>query len=758
MTIWKQDRVEKTELRPHEADNGEGAQRSDAPKFSFLHRLAALTVLCAMFTAVGVAQQAASTGPTYVQTMNRIALPLLAHRRKTVAEIHKRAQVETRQAQVRRKILRLIGGLPDYKGPLNAKVTGTIPEDGFNIERVIYDSLRNYRVTANLYLPTASKGPFPAVIIHEGHGPFGKAGAFTMAANLARNGIAVLAYDPLGSGERLEAMNPATGKSWAGPDEHSQAEIPISLIGDHVSRYMVWDAMRGIDYLATRPEIDASAIGSFGCSGGGTMSAYLTALDSRVKAGVVACYITSYEQLLQTIGPQDGEQVIPNFIKDGLDLPDLVELVAPRPYIIVSTTEDMFPFAGAQQAYTEAERFYSLYGTGDRLQFFTGPGHHGAIAPMMPKVIAFFSHWLAHKDIAPPEMVNLKRPSQQELNCTATGQVTTGLPGERTIYQINRERAREVLPRKTIISSRASAAALRSRLRTQIIQVNGMDHEVQTIPILTVTSTAQRRGYQLKTVVFHSHSGMELPAMLALPAVSHVAPAVLMASSLPIEKLSADGSEFDSEARAGKVVLLLHPLPWPASTDAERPTLGTDLPWTSRAFLVGKTYVGMRTEDVLGAVAWLAQQREVNPHEIDAWGEGASGVVVLHAAVLDPSIRHITLEHSLVSYQSVLDADVHRKVAEDVIPDVMLHYDLDDLMIAAYARSITVVGPVDGEGRTLTQGEIEHQLARVYAADKALRMDGRLRFATVGSPYSDVVSSERKNAFQFGVRTLRSIH
>lgn len=739
MTMWQKELVEKMKFRFCEAPHYEDTQRmkTDSTRLQFRRRLMAATVVCALFSTASVAQQTVSAGPTYVQVMNEIALPQLAHRRETVAAIHTRTQVETRQAKVRQTILRLIGGLPDYKGPLNAKVTGTIPEDGFKIERVIYDSLRNYRVTANLYLPTASKGPFPAVIIHEGHGPFGKAGAFSMAANLARNGIAVLAYDPLGSGERLEAMNPATGKSWAGPDEHSQAEIPISLIGDHVSRYMVWDAMRGIDYLATRPEIDSSAIGSFGCSGGGTMSAYLTALDPRVKAGVTACYITSYEQLLQTIGPQDGEQVIPNFIKDGLDLPDLVELVAPRPYIIVSTTEDMFPFAGAQQAYTEAERFYSLYGVGDRLQFFTGPGHHGAIGPMMPKVIAFFSHWLAHKDIAPPGMVNLKRPSQQELNCTATGQVTTGLPGEKTIYQINRERAREILPKKTAVSSRASAVALRNHLRTQIIQINGMDRDVQTIPMITVTSTEQRQGYQLKTVVFHSRSGMELPAMLALPAGSQAAPAMLMTSSQSIENLSADGGELDREARAGKVVLLLHPLPWPASTDAERPTMGTDLPWTSRAFLVGKTYVGMRTEDVLGAVAWLAQQPEVNPHEIDAWGEGALGVVVLHAAVLEPSIRRITLEHSLVSYQSVLDADVHRKVTEDVIPDVMLHYDLDDLMIAAYARSITVVGPVDGEGRTLTQGEIEHQLSRVYAADKALGRAGRLRFVTVGSPDSD---------------------
>lgn len=193
--------------------------------------------------------------------------------------------------------------------------------------------------------------------------------------------------------------------------------------------------------------------------------------------------------------------------------------------------------------------------------------------------------------------------------------------------------------------------------------------------------------------------------MLALPTISHAAPALLITSSQSIQKLSAVGSKLDRAARAGNVVLLLHPMPWPPSTDAERPTMGTDLPWTSRAFLVGKTYVGMRTEDVLDSVAWLARQQEVNPREIDAWAEGPSGVALLHAAALDPAIRHITLEHSLVSYQSVLDANVHRNVSEDVIPDVMLHYDLDDLMIAAAASSVTFIGPVDGGGYADT-GEV----------------------------------------------------
>ncbi len=133
------------------------------------------------------------------------------------------------------------------------------------------------------------------------------------------------------------------------------------LIGDTFARYELWDAMRGIDYLAQLPEVDAERIGAFGCSGGGTITAMVGALDKRVAAIGVACYITSFDALLPALGPQDGEQSIPRFISSGLDFPDWIELAAPRPYAVIATYSDMFPFAGARSSVIEARRFYSFF-------------------------------------------------------------------------------------------------------------------------------------------------------------------------------------------------------------------------------------------------------------------------------------------------------------------------------------------------------------------------------------------------------------
>ncbi len=108
-----------------------------------------------------------------------------------------------------------------------------------------------------------------------------------------------MAYDPLGQGERLQYYDPEWKASKVGnpTGEHGEANVPPLLIGDDLARYMVNDAMRGVDYLSGRKDVDAGRIGAFGCSGGGTQTAYLAALDERIKVAASAGYITSFEEV-----------------------------------------------------------------------------------------------------------------------------------------------------------------------------------------------------------------------------------------------------------------------------------------------------------------------------------------------------------------------------------------------------------------------------------------------------------------------------
>jgi dienelactone hydrolase len=127
------------------------------------------------------------------------------------------------------------------------------------------------------------------------------------------------------------------------------------LTGQTFARYEIFDARRAIDYMVSRPEVDPTRIGATGCSGGGTVTTYVTALDARIKAAAPACYINSFGVALPNGVLGDSEQSWPNFISFGLDAADFVELFSPRSLLILSTQDDYFVPAGAQVVYDEAK-------------------------------------------------------------------------------------------------------------------------------------------------------------------------------------------------------------------------------------------------------------------------------------------------------------------------------------------------------------------------------------------------------------------
>ena len=329
-----------------------------------------------------------------LQWMDRIAQQQLSDRERAIARIHTLSEARARQAWVRAKILELLGGLPDYNGPLNARVTGRIERPRYTIEKVVFESLPEFYVTADLYLPKAG-GKHPGVLIPMGHWEQGKLAAQPMAANLAMKGFVALAYDPVGQGERQQAYDRRIGASLIGgaTDQHFQAGAQSILAGENFARYRIWDAKRALDYLVSRPEVDGDKIGCTGCSGGGTLTTYISALDPRIKVAAPACYINSWRQLFA--GPiGDSEQSFPFFLSSGLDVADYIELFAPKPWLINSTVGDFFPIEGARHAYQEALDWYRIYAAEDHIRWAVGPGPHGTPLEIREAIYQWMIRWL----------------------------------------------------------------------------------------------------------------------------------------------------------------------------------------------------------------------------------------------------------------------------------------------------------------------------------------------------------------------------
>ena len=373
----------------------------------------------------------------------------LALRKQQVMNLTTIEEVRRRGARLRDIMVRDLGGLPD-RTPLNARTVGVVDRPAYTIEKIVFESLPRFYVTANLYLPKSGSPPYPAILYPLGHEHGGKTNPTwqQMLGSLATKGFVVLTWDPVGQGERVQLYDEDLRESKVGNSttEHTVQGAQCLLVGDHMARYTIWDGIRALDYLLSRKEVDPKRVGLTGNSGGGTHTAYLAALEDRIQVAAPSCYITSWNLMLKTIGPQDAEQVFPLWLQDGIDYPDYLYAFAPKPYLMLTAIRDFFPIAGARETFAEAKRVFTAIGAGDRLDMFEADDGHGYSKPRRLAGYQWFQRWLRNVEDSGPEP-EIQMSTPEELRCTATGQVVTSLAGE-TVFSLNQRRLAESKARR----------------------------------------------------------------------------------------------------------------------------------------------------------------------------------------------------------------------------------------------------------------------------------------------------------------------
>jgi cephalosporin-C deacetylase-like acetyl esterase len=651
-------------------------------------QLLLLLVLCNLLAA-------ADSGSMLLRDWLRAAaFRQLDARRSEVNRITTRAEAEARGRQVRAMLLRMMGGLPQQRTPLNLRTTGVIDRGDYRVEKLIYESLPKFYVTANLYVPQTGRGPFPAVLQPIGHSTQAKSRAFyqTLALGLVKKGFVVLNYDPLGQGERRIFYDADMGDSKVGGAtvEHQMVGIQSLLAGESIARYMVWDGLRSIDVLASLSEVDGSRIGVVGCSGGGTLTAYLAAIDDRLKAAAPACYITAWEEQLSGTGPQDAEQQFPDQLKDGLDHADFATAFAPRPYLQVNTEEDFFPIAGARRAIEEARRIYGLYNAGDKISWAVGPGGHGMPQVVREAIYGWMNHWL--KGGLPGSLPEppFQTEYEEALYCTPTGQVSTSLGGE-TASTVNMKRYAQIRPQRPALSAPADLEALRTRIRDQIRTFTR--YQTPNGPVdLEIEPPTRREGYSVRTLTYGAPGGRRVPGLLAVPDTPR-GKAVLLVSEQGASAALRPRSDGDALARLGHAVLAVDAAGF-GSTAGQRPSdadnsYGPDkLAWL--AVMTGEPLVGLGIEDILRGLDVLADQHLLGTGCI-GFAEGITGVALLHAAALDTRLAEVIVAGGLTSYEAVAHTPIHRRILSGVVPGVLGKYDLPDLAACVAPRPLTLV-------------------------------------------------------------------
>ena len=438
-------------------------------------------------------------------------------RRERFAAVRSEAELTALQGVIRGKILDLIGGLPAERTPLNARVTGQITGDGYRIEKVVFESLPGFHVTAVVYVPTGPSGPRPAVLLPCGHSPVGKAhpGYQEIALRLVRRGYVVLSWDPVGQGERSQFWDAARGRSRYNLvcGEHAVLGNLAVLAGASLLRWEIWDGMRAVDYLVTRPEVDSSRIAITGNSGGGLQSAWLGALDPRIAVVIPSCYVTALPMRMANRifedPDTDPEQDPDRLVSAGIDHAGLLLLVHPRPLFIASAVKDFVPIEGARRTFREVAQVYRRFGHPDRVGMAEGYHEHRYSLENQEAAFAFLDRWsgqparegLAAEKTLPPE----------ELRCTPSGQVRVDLPG-RSLMDLIRDYYREHRGAKSL----DLAALYRSEERPGITSWEATGRERTGNVVQDRYRLQYGDGLVLPLVHFHRAGAARAPVLLDL--------------------------------------------------------------------------------------------------------------------------------------------------------------------------------------------------------------------------------------------------
>ncbi len=640
-----------------------------------------------------------------------VAFEQLESRKREISGLKTKTDWLERQSLVREKLSKIIGPFPE-KTPLNAKVTGILPRDGYSIEKIIYEPIPGYYVTGALYIPEGIKEKAPAIFYACGHSVDGfRADIYQyICINLVKKGFVVFTIDPMGQGERYEYWDPEKEEPrFPIPDhEHSYAGAQCLISGYSTARYFIWDVIRGIDYLLTREEVDPDRIGMTGRSGGGNLTAYLGALDDRILATAPECYITGYEYIYKSIGPQCAEQNLYKMISEGLDHADFIEARAPKPTMMITTTRDFFSIQGARESYAESSRMYHALGAEDKLIMVEDDTVHRSTKKNREAMYAFFQKYLENP--GSPEDLNVEVLSQEKLRVTQTGQVVTSLEGQ-SVFSLNRSEVQNQV--ESLEINRADHVRHLEKLKSVAARHSGFEYPDKFgEPVFS--GRYVNPEYHLEKYLLEGSGDYVIPVVLLLPADRTTNEIILILDSEGMEHaVNQDSLAHDLLAEGYSV--LLADLPGigsmgPGYLKGDSYIDSTSFNQWFAAVLAGKSNVGLRAGDIV-RIAHFAKNSTHEFSGISALATGPLCSELLHAATFEQNINKICLIKPFLSYADIATTRFYEaEYIPFTVPGAIGEYDLPDLVAGLCPRRVIILEPLSGDGLIADEAKAKNSM------------------------------------------------
>ncbi len=295
----------------------------------------------------------------------------------------------------RQELYALLGELPQRDRPISAEVVRVEERGSCVLETLSLDLNGIEAVPAYFARPKAQEGPAPTVLFNHSHGGHYERGKLEFiqetpalqsppyAELLAQLGYCSLCIDCWNFGERRG---------------RSESELFKELLwkGQVLWGLMVYDSLRAVDYVTSRPEVDASRLGTLGISMGSTMAWWLAALDERIGVCIDICCLTDFQSLIETRG-LDGHGLyyyVPGLLK-RFNTSDINALIAPRPHLALAGNYDrLTPPQGLDRVDAALREVYAAMGVPERWQLLRYDTGHFETAHGRAAIVAFLQRWL----------------------------------------------------------------------------------------------------------------------------------------------------------------------------------------------------------------------------------------------------------------------------------------------------------------------------------------------------------------------------
>jgi dienelactone hydrolase len=628
--------------------------------------------------------------PEYLASLARAAYE---KRNRALSLLTDAAAIRQRQVWARETLWKLIGGRLE-RTPLNARITGGFDREGYRLEKIVYETRPQLFVSANLYVPAAGKPPFPGVLFQMGHSAAGKAYASYQKCcqALARLGYLVLAFDPMGQGERIGYPDSSGNDTRLSSvdEEHTLPGRQMLLLGETATRYQLWDAIRSLDYLAAHALADPARLASAGQSGGATLTMLLACADERLAAAAVSSGNTENVAGANFNPPgatDDAEQDLIGSGAVGFDRWDLLYPMAPKPLLVEVSAHDFFGtyspryLEDGREEYRKLARVYQALGYPDRLAWRSTPLPHGLTYSLRLEIYNWFERWLKHSERRITEEPPVSPEPANLLWSGASGSVVRDYNSLRPIDLI-----------------RQAAAGI----RYDGAPVPWLRAPQKRAAFREIAAT-RFAGARAAAVEVNSDPAVWIPAWLFTPSKSDAPTGTLLL--LDSRGRNAGAQEdglYHRLARAGHRVCAADI----RGMGDSRPETGRgnpaytipheseeDFAWAS--LILGDSLLSQRVKDILSLVRAL----KAGGGRVALAARGRLTVPALFAFAASDDIASLYLAGGLVSFRNVLETEIYSEPLSNFAWSLFRQTDLPVLAERAAPRPIHLAGAVDASVR-----------------------------------------------------------